>query len=308
MQNSTMKVKQGTKNQTQGGYAQEQFKKFMPGYHSGDPQKKAEAAEKAIELLKDFIWSILNQKYGSYKKEHEDMFQECVIGVLSNLGKYDPEKSMPTTFFYVIVVNKIVAYINSNIRKTTQHYAYNIREVEKAKRKLESKGAKITEKDIAIEAGLSLETVSRSIKESNNASSVDLDKVDYLDELNRNLPTPEEEFLKTEKAEALYNGIKNLESEEREVIVLRFGIDGEPMSYKDISNNLGIPVEKVRRFQYSGIRKLRKEKDLRNLFHDNFIKAENILNSTDIAIVPEAAADIMMQDLEGLEDLEIFFQ
>ncbi len=280
----------------------DRFFDIIKEYNGEDENKKAMAATEAIELLQNYVHFILQRYYSTYHKYFEDMFQEGVLGILANLGKYDPSRSKPTTFFHCYIMHNISDYVHTEINKTTPHYATNISLVEKAIEFLTEQGKSYTEKDIAIETGLTLETVNKCMRRKNNADELYYDSDEFLDsQLTKRSVSPEEEFIESERVKTLYDAIGSLDPEEAQVIMLKFGLGGEVLSYKNISERLGIPIEKVRRLKHKGIKNLRNKESVRNLFYDNFSDLQDILDSTDISIVPEEAADIMMRDLEAVE-------
>ena len=66
-----------------------------------------------------------------------------------------------------------------------------------------------------------------------------------------------DEFQKTENKNAILNAIEQLEPREREIMMMRYGIQTEELTQKDIANKLGISQSYISRLEKRIILKLR---------------------------------------------------
>lgn len=261
----------------------------------------ANAKENMIESLSKFIYYIIERNFNTFKKYTADLYQEGVLGILKGFERYDARKSRPTTYFYVFIVHEMTEFVNQNVNKTTSHYSANIVKVKKAINNFEHEGREWTIKDIAQETGISAETILQSIRIMDCSQEVHYDSVDYLDsQISQRCSSPEEEYLKNETAEIIHQAVAALSEDEAKVIIAKYGLDGkEGRSFKNISIELGIQIDKVKKLNNAAIRKLKKSK----LIHGNFnlAKEEKALNTNAIGYIPVEAGEKLMQELENIQ-------
>lgn len=264
-----------------------------------------QAKEEMIAKLDMFIYYVIERNFNTFKKYTKDLYQEGVVGILKGIDTYNPEKSKPTTFFYIYIVHEMTEFINLNINKTTSHYSANIVKVKKAMNRFEREGRKPTVKDIAQETGISAETIAQAINIMESSNEVHYDTVDYLDsQMSQRYSSPEEEYLKNETIELIQSAINLLPVDEGNVVRLKYGLSGEePMSYKNISIRLGIQIDKVKKLNSAALRKLRRSRIISGNFK-NLQKEEKALNDTLIGVVPITVAETLMQVLEKEFDLD----
>lgn len=304
--NKTKKKEAKDKKSFKGEDVQKRFFKIMEDYHSGDPVREKKALEDAIDELKGFIYSIIRKTYITYAKDnYYDLVQEGKIGVIEGMKKYDPSKSMPTTFFSPYIKHEMQLLITKQVDKTTAHYSSNIKKLNKVIEQFEATNTPYTNVDLAIQTGLSLETVNQSMAIRNYREEVHVDGclpgvIDANLKSNR-MPTPEEDFMEQEEKNILYKAISdNLTPLEIKVCEMHFGInDSETFSEGEISKKLGIPKDKVKKLINSSIRKLR-DSNLKSLYQDHLAKEKDLIEETDLSIIPsltiEDQFDIMSDE------------
>lgn len=304
--NKTQKKEAKDKKSFKGEDVQKRFFKIMEDYHSGDPVREKKALEDAIDELKGFIYSIIRKTYITYAKDnYYDLVQEGKIGVIEGMKKYDPSKSMPTTFFSPYIKHEMQLLITKQVDKTTAHYSSNIKKLNKVIEQFEATNTPYTNVDLAIQTGLSLETVNQSMAIRNYREEVHVDGclpgvIDANLKSNR-MPTPEEDFMEQEEKNILYKAISdNLTPLEIKVCEMHFGInDSETFSEGEISKKLGIPKDKVKKLINSSIRKLR-DSNLKSLYQDHLAKEKDLIEETDLSIIPsltiEDQFDIMSDE------------
>jgi RNA polymerase primary sigma factor len=79
-------------------------------------------------------------------------------------------------------------------------------------------------------------------------------------------PTPDEEVSVTLGEQALRHAVSRLPDEEREVVRLRYGINGdEATTIRDIGRRLGIPGRQVQRLEEQALRRLASEREIEAL-------------------------------------------
>ena len=280
------------------GISQEDFQALVNTYRQG-MQLINDANGRMIEKMSMFIYYVIERKFNTFKLHTKDLYQEGCVGILKGMSSYDPKRSKPTTYFWIYIAHEMTEYINLNINKTTSHYSANIVKVKKAINHFEREGREWTVKDIAQETGISAETITQALNIMASADEVHYDTVDYLDsKISKTFDSPEETVLKNETARIIREAIATLSEDEANVILLKYGLTGEEaMSYKNISARLGIQIDKVKKLNNSGLRKLKRCKLINKEF--NYLKrTENALNSGVVGVVPIKAAEEMMNELD----------
>lgn len=279
----------------------------MKDYHSGDAKKRENAITQAMKQLEGLVKVIIRRNYSTYsKKYYRDLMQEGNIGIMEGLKKYDAEISMPATFFYRYIVHEIQQFITKNVDKTTAHYSTNIKKINKAIDDLTERGINWTIPDIAMQTGLTIETVeqSMSIRKRRDEVHIEACQTNVIDEgiLNDRFQTPESAIVEQEEEEIIDSVLrKYLTPVEFFIIENSFGLhDKSVMSERDIAKKLDIGKDKVKKILNSAIRKLRSS-ELRLFFQDNLSHVEKSLNDYEVSYADSDVADLMTEQLNNLD-------
>ena len=266
----------------------DEFKAALKEYNRG-ADLIAQAKTDMTSYMDKYILDVINKKFGTYTKHFADLRQEGMIGVLKSMDKYDPTISRPSTFFRIYIIHEMTEYINRVVNKTSPHYSENIVKIKRLLSKNEYMGRVVSCIEISQETGVSPETVVQAVKIYNAANEVHIDAAGLEGKMADYGETPEDKYLKKESNELLYNEMeKTLSKEEYLVVAMRHGLGGydDVMSYADIFDTTGIPVEKVKKYYSSAIRKLKNNKTLEKSFK-NYLKEEKVLNKGKVGVVPE---------------------
>lgn len=281
------------------GYDRNAYMELVNTYKEGMTIMK-NSKEKMIEKLDMFVYYIIGRNFSTFKKFTKDLYQEGILGILKGFDAYNPEKSKPTTYFYIYIVHEMTEFVNLNVNKTTSHYAANIVKVKKAINHFEKAGRDWTIKDIAYETGISAETITQALNIMESSNEMHYETTDYLDaQISKRNPSPEEEYIKNEISQMLQDSIDTLDINEANVIRLKYGLSGEePMSYKNIAARLGIQIDKIKKYHSAGIRKLRRCKIINGNFK-GLKREEKALNDSQIGIIPIKAAEAIMDEIDA---------
>lgn len=281
------------------GYDKNAYLELVNTYKEGMTIMK-NSKEKMIEKLDMFVYYIIGRNFSTFKKFTKDLYQEGILGILKGFDAYNPEKSKPTTYFYIYIVHEMTEFVNLNVNKTTSHYAANIVKVKKAINHFEKAGRDWTIKDIAQETGISAETITQALNIMESSNEMHYETTDYLDaQISKRNPSPEEEYIKNEISQMLQDSIDTLDINEANVIRLKYGLSGEePMSYKNIAARLGIQIDKIKKYHSAGIRKLRRCKIINGNFK-GLKREEKALNDSQIGIIPIKAAEAIMDEVDA---------
>ena len=298
--NYTRVYKTSNKSET----IRQRFVGICERYQSDDPKVKKDALEDAINELKSFVHYVIRKKYATYTKHYEDLVQEGIMGIIKGMEKYNPEKSLPTTFFNLYIIHEMSKFIDTEVNKTTSHYSSNLTKINRVIDRLEQAGKKWTPTDIAIETNLNMETVIQclNIKEYKNEMYYETDEILEAN-ITEKTPSPEQLYIENEKNQTLYDAIDTLLPEEKQVLYYRYGLnESKVISYKEIAKEMGISIEKVRKYRHDAIRKLKHKSGMRNVFRDYInTEEENILNEASISLVQEDLANAIMNEIEEID-------
>lgn len=117
----------------------EKFRKYVADANSPNVIAKKAAQEGACRELEFFVISMIHRKFGTYIEKDqiflEDLLQAGRLGILLSLPNYDPEKSMPTTYFFTAIIHEMTMLVNSMKHDTKSYLATlkrKIKEVDKA--------------------------------------------------------------------------------------------------------------------------------------------------------------------------------
>lgn len=281
----------------------EKFKEIMTYYHGG---KRELAIEMACNELSSFIHYKINKEYSAYLKYYEDMYNQGICGVLEGLKKYDPALGAPTTFFNFYIVHEISRFVDQFAKRTTSYYASNIATITRAQEKFDSSGKEYTEMDIARVTGLNLDTIHHCLKLMTMTNEMYIESEDFIEsQISEKTLSPEEEYLKKEKTEALQKALSSL-GEDAEIIAAKYGMDGtnsfkKELSDREVAKRFGIPVDRVKRARHNAIRKLRNMPELRSLFYDHLSDAEALMEENSVSFVPRATAEKIMDEYGEFE-------
>lgn len=247
------------------------FKDFhiiMADYHSGDPNLQMKAKEDAVQNLKQFVAYILTRNYSTYcAKDFDDLMQQGYLGILTGLESYDPDKSMPTTYFKTFIKCEVSKYITEFKNHSTAHYASILNKISKAAKYFEAHGIEYDDVKLAEFCSLSLVSVREALASKEKAISVNFQD-ELANETTSDSPiighlavndNPESEYMKKEQAEQIARALNEcLTENERFVIMNRYGFTDKSMTHPQIAKALGITVNESKAMQQRALNKLRK--------------------------------------------------
>ncbi len=190
-------------------------------YHNPNPDKREKAKEMAIILINTNIRAIIAQycREGYNQYDKEDMYQNACMAALQALGRYDPDKSIWSTWAVKYVNNIIMASCYEKIYNTSRHKAkkYNVQAIVSLDTFIDNAAEDITGLDIL-------------------AGSNDTEK-----EAERNL---DNEILRERIKEIIEKCCSPLQAK---CLTLKYGLDGRnPLEYAEIAEITSKTAKQVR--------------------------------------------------------------
>lgn len=243
------------------------------------PEEEAELALKAregdLEAKKKLVNCNLRLVVSVAKKYHKnvgmsflDIVQEGNIGLMKSVDKYDPSTgyrfSTYATWWIRQTISRAITNQSNTIRIPAHMFDIQSK-VSKASQRLHSElGREATVHEIAKDLNISVEKVEEVYHLVHSPMSLDYtvgedDDTSVGDLIaDNNTISPEEMAIQQERREGVLKVLSTLAEKEKEVIMMRFGLDdGEPKTLEEVGKIYGVTKERIRQIEIKALRKLR---------------------------------------------------
>lgn len=278
-----------------------EVKKLVEIAHQGGP-KSEEAYQKLILENSSYITSIITNSFSTFcANYYDDLLQSGRIGLYTALTRYDASKGAITTFSRPYICHEITDYINTFIMDTSKYYGLKISKIKRAIRDLENSGLKSpTVADISSSTGISVDSVKNLLAVRNSLEKTYYDGDTSGAVLATVEETPETALLTQERQDTIVEAMKNLSEEEKICLIYKFGLGQDrQFTNAEIHEKTGISPSKIRKYQCSGLSKLKRDKNMSTIFSDYRNTTRKVLDDYEVAIVPVGAVELMLSDLES---------
>ena len=283
----------------------ERIKEQIARYHSKDPVVRDKATEEIIDDYRKFVTHIINKHFSTYIAKHfDDMFSVGVIGILEALPKYDPDKSMPTTFFGTYIVHEIYGYVAKCVSNTTPHYASRIIKINRAREQFEREGNENPSViDLSMRTGIIPEVILKCLEiiTSAQTQSYECEEFVFSNMIADSKLQPEEVFFKAEGQAIVKAAIADLPDDMHEVVQRKLGMGGHlPQTNEQISADTGIKTRQVRALYSKALEQLR-ESEVYDFFVSQYRTAPRVAKEA-VSLVPEDTAERMIAALLEVDE------
>jgi RNA polymerase primary sigma factor len=231
-------------------------------YQGGDNTAAVRLAEANFRLVVSVA-----KRFRGLGVPFEDLIQEGNIGLLRAVEKFDPSRNVrfstyATPWIYQAVTRAVVNQ-GRNIRLPNNVARLTLKVSHVAQTLRQELGREPSHDEIADAAGMRSEFVSDLLSLATQTVSLDAPLSDDTDEVLGDLladtaasPAPEPGEEKAQ--EAVEDMLQDLEPREREIVRLRFGLDGGgERTLADVGRRVHLSKERIRQIEHQALQKLR---------------------------------------------------
>ncbi len=239
----------------------------------------AEAKQQLINANLRLVVSIA-KRYQRSEIALLDLIQEGVLGLIRAAEKFDWRRGFKFSTYATWWIRQAIQRGIANQSRTIRlpvHIADRERQMGKAQADFVARhGRQPTDEELASRLELRVTDIERVRHAARSVASIDQplgdEEAGVLGDVVAGATEwePAEEVHVSLRRDALYRALATLPEDERRVIELRYGIDGdtEPVSLTEASRRLGIGIDRVRSLEHDALERLAVEREIAALMED----------------------------------------
>ncbi len=212
------------------------------------------------------------RKYQGLDMPLLDLIQEGILGLMRATEKFDYRRGFKFSTYATFWIREAIQRAIANRARTIRipvHIGQRERKIGRAQREFAARlGREPTDAELADESGLDVREISEAREAARVVTSLDRPVGEEEDTtFGSLLPSaergPEEEVDIVLRQDALRDALDRLPEPEREVVKLRYGIDGDdPTPLSEAGRRLGISPDRVRQLERRALAELAESREL----------------------------------------------
>ena len=228
-----------------------------------------DAMKRLVEANLRFVVSFA-KRYRGCGLSFLDLINEGNIGLMEAAKRYDPKKDVRFLTYAVWWIRQAIVHAISEqggavrLPQKQANLVHRLARVQRALTLQLQRDPTIAE--VAEEMGTSVEDVTRLMQTGGNQVSIDggneedPDAAALVDSLEQDvIPRAEDVMFKAALEEQLRAAVDDLDPKEELVVKLRFGLDDhEPLTLKEIGEQLNLSRERIRQIEVQALAKLKR--------------------------------------------------
>jgi RNA polymerase primary sigma factor len=226
-------------------------------------------AAKQLLVASNVRLAVMNAKsYRGQGLDFDDLVQAAMPGLIRAAEKFDRRKGFKFSTYATWWIRQSIARALADTGRTIRlpvHVVEKLNKYRRTRAKLEAKlGREATAQELAVALEWDLGEVSALVESIPFTVSLDApvssegDSVAIADLIASDAPTPYEETIDIVRNEWLCQLISELEPRQREVIELRHGLKGTPMTLDAVGQKFKVTRERIRQIESEALKALRK--------------------------------------------------
>jgi RNA polymerase primary sigma factor len=239
--------------------------------HEGDQ----EALQRLVEANLRFVVSY-SKRYRGLGMSFLDLIHEGTLGLIEAAKRFDPERNVKFISYAVWWVRQAIFHALSEhmrVFRLPQKLSSQVSKMGTARQRLTAELERVpTTEELAAKTELSKKEVEALLMAGGEDLSLStavgeegtLELGDVLEQ--GSVPSVELQLIRSSFEEQVRAMVSHLDEKEREVIKLRFGLDGEdPRTLQEIGESLGLSRERIRQIESKAKEKLRRSHEVQGL-------------------------------------------